>query len=154
MISSLLIKLFIKDSQNVKENSVREAYGTLGSVVGIISNIILCLLKIGVGIISGSISIAADGLNNLSDMGSSIVTMIGFKMAGKPADNDHPFGHGRIEYISGLIVAIIIIFVGGNLLLTSIEKIMNYEVNIVENNGIYLFSFERSILFYYHVINP
>lgn len=125
MISSLLIKLFIKDSQNVKENSVREAYGTLGSVVGIISNIILCLLKIGVGIISGSISIAADGLNNLSDMGSSIVTMIGFKMAGKPADNDHPFGHGRIEYMSAFIVAMLIILVGFELFKTSVTSLIN-----------------------------
>ena len=125
MISSLLIKLFIKDSQNVKESSVREAYGTLGSVVGIISNIILCLLKIGVGIISGSISIAADGLNNLSDMGSSVVTMVGFKLSSKPADSDHPFGHGRMEYMSAFIVSVFIILVGVELFETSINSLID-----------------------------
>ena len=119
MISSLLIRLFIKNSEDVKDNTVRGAYGTLGSVVGIICNLILCILKITVGLISGSISIAADGLNNLSDIGSSVVTMIGFKMAGKPADNDHPFGHGRIEYMSAFIVAILILLVGFELFKSS-----------------------------------
>ena len=119
MISSLLIRLFIKNPEDVKDNTVRGAYGTLGGVVGIICNLILCILKITVGLISGSISIAADGLNNLSDIGSSVVTMIGFKMAGKPADNDHPFGHGRIEYMSAFIVAILILLVGFELFKSS-----------------------------------
>lgn len=123
MISSLLVRLFIKNPEDVKENNVREAYGTLGSVVGIICNLILCILKITVGLISGSISIAADGLNNLSDIGSSIVTMIGFKMAGKPADNDHPFGHGRIEYMSAFIVAILILLVGFELFKSSFSAL-------------------------------
>lgn len=125
MITSLIVKLFIKNPDNVKDSSVRESYGTLGSVVGIISNIVLCLLKISVGIITGSISIAADGLNNLSDMGSSVVTMIGFKMAGKPADNDHPFGHGRIEYMTAFIVAILIILVGFELLKSSVTSLFD-----------------------------
>lgn len=123
MISSLLIRLFIKNPEDVKDNAVRGAYGTLGSVVGIICNLILCILKITVGLISGSISIAADGLNNLSDIGSSVVTMIGFKMAGKPADNDHPFGHGRIEYMSAFIVAILILLVGFELFKSSFEAL-------------------------------
>ena len=123
MISSLLIRLFIKNPEDVKDNTVRGAYGTLGGVVGIICNLILCILKITVGLISGSISIAADGLNNLSDIGSSVVTMIGFKMAGKPADNDHPFGHGRIEYMSAFIVAILILLVGFELFKSSVTAL-------------------------------
>ena len=123
MISSLLIRLFIKNPEDIKDNSVRGAYGTLGSVVGIICNLILCILKITVGLISGSISIAADGFNNLYDIGSSVVTMIGFKMAGKPADNDHPFGHGRIEYMSAFIVAILILLVGFELFKSSFEAL-------------------------------
>ena len=111
-MTALLIKLFVKNSEDVKNPVTRGSYGTLGSVVGIICNLLLCIIKITLGLISGSISIAADGLNNLSDMGSSVVTMIGFKMAGKPADSDHPFGHGRIEYISAFIVAMLILLVG------------------------------------------
>ena len=129
MISSCLIKLFIKNPDAVKDNRVRESYGTLGSVVGIVCNLILCVLKISLGLISGSISIAADGLNNLSDMGSSVVTMIGFKMAGKPADNDHPFGHGRIEYISAFIVAVFILLVGFELMKSSLTALINGETS-------------------------
>ncbi len=129
MISALLVRLFIKNHEDVKDNRVRQSYGTLGSVVGIICNLILCALKITVGFITGSISVAADGLNNLSDMGSSIVTMIGFKMAGKPADNDHPFGHGRIEYMSAFIVAVLILLVGFELLKTSITALIKGEIS-------------------------
>ena len=96
-MSNLLIKLFVKDCENIQNNTVRKNYGTLGSVVGIICNLLLCTFKITVGAITGSISIMADGLNNLSDMGSSVIAMIGFKLADKPADSDHPFGHGRME---------------------------------------------------------
>jgi len=126
-MSSLLIKLFVKNPDDIKNNTVRQSYGTLGSIVGIICNLILCLIKITIGIITGSISIAADGLNNLSDMGSSVITMIGFKLAGKPADRDHPYGHGRFEYLSGLIVAVLILVIGVELLKGSIEKIITPE---------------------------
>lgn len=129
MISAFLVRLFIKNHEDVKDNRVRQSYGTLGSVVGIICNLILCALKITIGFITGSISVAADGLNNLSDMGSSIVTMIGFKMAGKPADNDHPFGHGRIEYMSAFIVAVLILLVGFELLKTSITALIKGEIS-------------------------
>ena len=118
-MTELLARLFIKNSDNIKDNTVRKAYGTLGGVVGIVCNLILCVIKITVGLISGSISIMADGLNNLSDMGSSLVTIIGFKLAGKPADRDHPFGHGRIEYISAFIVSLFILIVGIDLLESS-----------------------------------
>ena len=124
-MTSLLIKLFVKNSEDVKNPVTRGSYGTLGSVVGIICNLFLCIVKITLGLISGSISIAADGLNNLSDMGSSVVTMIGFKMAGKPADSDHPFGHGRIEYISAFIVAMLILLVGFELIKSSFSALIN-----------------------------
>lgn len=111
-MTKLLIKLFVKNPNDVANNAVRQSYGQLGSFTGIIFNLLLCILKISVGIISGSISISADGLNNLTDMGSSVITMIGFKMANKPADRSHPFGHGRMEYMAAFIVAMLILLVG------------------------------------------
>lgn len=124
-MTSLLIKLFVKDSQNIKDNSVRANYGNLGSITGIVCNLLLCVLKIVIGSIVGSISITADGLNNLSDMGSSVITMVGFKLSNKPADSDHPFGHGRMEYMSAFIVAILILLVGFELLKSSVTSLIN-----------------------------
>lgn len=124
-MTMLLARLFIKNRDNVKDNTVRKAYGTLGGIVGIVCNLILCVIKITVGLISGSISIMADGLNNLSDMGSSLVTIIGFKVAGKPADRDHPFGHGRMEYMSAFIVAVVILIVGVDLMESSITALVS-----------------------------
>ena len=118
-MTSLLIRIFVKDYKNTKDNRVRAAYGTLGSLMGIFCNLFLCITKITVGTVTGSISIAADGLNNLSDMGSSVITMLGFKLANKPADSDHPFGHGRMEYISSFIVSALILLMGFELLKTS-----------------------------------
>ena len=123
-MSELLIKLFIKNPQNIKEQAVRTAYGNLGSFVGIICNLLLCILKITIGSITGSISITADGFNNLSDMGSSVVTMVGFKLSSKPADSDHPFGHGRIEYMSAFIVSVLILLVGFELFKSSISALI------------------------------
>ena len=123
-MTGLLIRLFIKDHSNIKDNFVRQSYGKLGGFVGIGCNLILCILKITVGIISGSLSIMADGLNNLADMGSSIIAIIGFKLAGKPADSDHPFGHGRMEYMSAFIVAILIFLVGFELLKSSANALI------------------------------
>ncbi len=126
-MTGLLIKLFIKNGDDVKCGAVRARYGTLGSIVGICANILLCAIKITVGIIGGSISIIADGLNNLSDMGSSVITMIGFKLANKPADRDHPFGHGRMEYMSAFIVAALILIVGFEMLGTSVKSLIGGE---------------------------
>lgn len=123
-MSELLIKLFIKNPQNIKEQAVRTAYGNLGSFVGIVCNLLLCILKITIGSITGSISITADGFNNLSDMGSSVVTMVGFKLSSKPADSDHPFGHGRIEYMSAFIVSVLILLVGFELFKSSISALI------------------------------
>ncbi|MDD2494711.1 MAG: cation diffusion facilitator family transporter [Tissierellia bacterium] len=124
-MTNILIKKFIKNYEDVKNSSVREAYGKLGSIVGIIVNIILSFSKISIGTIFNSIAITADGVNNLSDASSSIITYIGFKLSGMPADKNHPFGHARFEYLSGLIVSFAIIILGVELIKTSFDKIIN-----------------------------
>lgn len=124
-MTQLLVKLFIKNNENVTDSNVRQQYGVLGGAVGIGCNLLLFICKLFAGIMTGAISITADAFNNLSDAGSSVVTLIGFKMAGKPADIDHPFGHGRIEYLSGLFVSVAIMLVGWELGKTSFSKIMN-----------------------------
>lgn len=121
-MTDLLIRLFIKDSENVKNRVVRRSYGVMAGVVGIVCNVILFAAKLITGILSGAISITADAVNNLSDAGSSIITLVGFKMAGKRADRQHPYGHGRIEYITGLLVSLTIMLVGVELLKTSFDK--------------------------------
>lgn len=123
-MTDFLISYFIKNHRDVKDNTVRKAYGTLGGIVGIICNLFLCAFKIIVGLVTGSLSITADGFNNLSDMGSSVVTIIGFKLAGKPADRDHPFGHGRMEYMSAFIVSVFILIVGVDLFETSSSALL------------------------------
>ena len=124
-MTALLSRLFIKDRDNVASPSVRGAYGMLFGAVGIFLNIILFGFKLAAGLISGSIAITADALNNIADSGSSAVTLIGFKLAGKKPDPTHPFGHGRIEYISGLIVSMAILLMGFELGITSVQKIFN-----------------------------
>lgn len=115
-MTALLIKLFVKNSSDTKAVDVRNRYGNLGSIVGIFVNVLLSALKIGIGLLGGVLSVTADGLNNLADAGSSVVTLIGFKLANKPADRDHPFGHGRMEYIAAFIVSFLILLVGFELL--------------------------------------
>lgn len=122
---TLLEKWFIKDKENVHSPAVRNAYGVLCSVMGILLNILLFTIKLFAGLISGSIAITADAVNNLSDAGSSIITLLGFQLAAKKPDRDHPFGHGRMEYLSGLLVAIIILLMGVELIQSSIQKIRN-----------------------------
>ena len=124
-MTTLLTKLFIKNPDNIKDNATRTAYGALSGTVGIICNLLLCAFKIIVGTLTASISIVADGLNNLSDMGSSLITILGFKLANKPADKAPPFGHGRLEYMSAFIVAILILLVGFDLLKTSGNALIN-----------------------------
>ena len=125
MISKYLIKKFIKNPENIEDKKTRNSYVYLGSVVGIICNLILSSIKITVGIVSGSVSILADGFNNLSDMASSVITMIGIKLANRPADKEHPFGHGRMEYLSALVVAFMVMLVGVQFIKSSIDRIMN-----------------------------
>lgn len=124
-MTALLIKLFVHDSENTKETSVRTAYGTLGSVTGIVVNLLLAGFKYFAGMISGSISVTADAINNLSDAGSSIVSLAGVKLSAKPADKGHPYGHGRLEYISALAVAVLVFLMGFELLKGSIDKIIH-----------------------------
>ena len=124
---TVLSRLFIKDRTQLENQSVRRAYGMLCSIVGISLNILLFVGKYTAGIISGSIAITADAFNNLSDAGSSLITLVGFKFSGMKADAGHPFGHGRIEYLSGFGVSMVIILMGFELLKTSIEKIRTPE---------------------------
>ena len=123
-MTTLLAKLFIKNSQNIQDPTVRKNYGTLSSIVGIIVNIILAGIKIFAGIISGSVAIVADALNNLCDSGTSVITLISFKLSSKPADKEHPFGHARIEYIASMVVSFIIMLVGAELLMDSGETLL------------------------------
>ena len=127
----LLKKLFIKDYKNTEDAKVRLAYGTVAGVFGIISNFILFIGKIIIGVIGNSIAIIADAINNLSDAGTSVVTIVGFKLAAKPADSDHPYGHARYEYITGLVIGIVILAVGILLGKSSIEKIIAPDVTTV-----------------------
>ena len=122
---NFLAKIFIKDYNNIESDKVRAKYGVLAGIFGIVTNFVLFIIKLIIGLISASISIIADAINNLSDMGSSLLTLVGFKISGKPADKDHPFGHQRIEYIIGLIISMFIIFIGYELFTSSIDKLIN-----------------------------
>lgn len=120
-----LASVFIKDHKNYQSARVRQSYGILAGAVGIILNICLFLGKWSAGILSGSIAITADAFNNLSDAGSSVVTLIGFRISGQKPDPEHPYGHGRMEYISSMLVAVAILFMGMELMRSSIDKIRN-----------------------------
>jgi len=122
-VTKLLLRLFVKNYAQAEVPQVRSAIGRLSGVVGIVCNVVLFALKLAVGILSGSVSITADAMNNLSDATSSVVTLVGFKLAEKPADSDHPYGHARYEYLSGLAVAALIVVIGVELLKTSVQKI-------------------------------
>ena len=125
MLSKLLVNTFIKNNEDIENEDVRSKYGYLGGVVGIIANFILFAVKFSVGLLTSSIAIMADAFNNLSDMASSIITIVGFKLASMPPDKEHPFGHGRLEYISALIVAFMVMLVGFQFVKSSINRILN-----------------------------
>jgi len=124
---NFLIKAFVKNSEDTEDTVVRHRCGVFAGIVGILLNVILFILKLIASVWANSISIASDAFNNLSDAGSSIVTLIGFKVAGKPADSDHPFGHARAEYLSGLMVSIVVIMMGFEFFKSSISKIISAE---------------------------
>ena len=126
-MTDYIVKKFIKDRDNINDPKVRGQYGILSGIVGIAVNVILCLAKFFVGTLTNSIAITADAVNNLSDAGSSAVTVFGFKMSSRPADEEHPFGHGRIEYITAMIVSFIILFMGFELGIQSVDKIRHPE---------------------------
>lgn len=124
-MGSFLIKIFIKDYKNTSDSKVRERYGKFAGAVGIISNALLCMAKIAVGLIAGSIAIIADGINNLTDASSSVMTLVGFRLASIPEDRNHPYGHARIEYLTGLFVSVLIIVLGVQLFKTSFTKVLH-----------------------------
>lgn len=126
-MTNWLVKTFIRDAGNGEDPAVRQRYGLLSGIVGILLNLCLSAGKFLAGVLTGSIAVTADAFNNLSDAGSSVVTLAGFHMAAKKADDDHPFGHGRIEYLSGLVVAVAILLVGLELVKSSLEKILAPE---------------------------
>ena len=126
-MTEFLIRKFVKDFDNVNNSQVRKEYGILSGGVGICVNLLLCIMKLAAGFVSGSVGIIGDGINNLSDAGSSVVTMLGLKMSAKPADEEHPYGHGRSEYIAALIIAGIILLVRFELIKTSVGKLLEPE---------------------------
>ena len=126
-MTDFLVKHFVKDAQNTQDPEVRERYGLLSGGVGIVLNLLLSGGKLFAGLVTGSIAITADAFNNLSDAGSSVVTLVGFRLAGRRADDDHPFGHGRMEYLAGLLVSLLILLVGVELGKSSVEKILHPE---------------------------
>jgi len=127
LLTDILIKTFIKDKDNTGNKSIRQKYGYLGGFVGIACNVALSGAKIAIGLMINSIAITADAVNNLSDAASSIITVIGFKITNKPADREHPFGHGRIEYISAMVVSFMVILAGFEFLKSSFDRVRNPE---------------------------
>ena len=125
MLTRLLIRLFVPDHEHTERPPVRLRYGVFSGEVGIAINVLLSTLKFAIGIASGSVAVAADAVNNLSDAGSSIVTILGFKLSAKPADSDHPFGHGRVEHIAGVVVAVVVIAMGLNFMKESVLRIFH-----------------------------
>lgn len=150
---TLLAKMFIKNKENVKNEKVRRQYGVLSSIVGISLNIILFLIKYLAGVISGSIAITADAFNNLSDAGSSVITLIGFQFSGKKPDAEHPFGHGRFEYISGFIVSMAIILVGFELAKSSFTKILTPSMIESSNLAILILVISIGVKLYMYTYN-
>lgn len=126
-MTDLLVRIFIRDRENVQDGKVRTAYGVMASVVGICCNVLLFSIKLAGGLLMGSISVMADAFNNLSDAASSLVSFIGVKLAGRPADEAHPFGHGRYEYIAAFIVAFLVLEVGFSCLKSSVGKVFHPE---------------------------
>ncbi len=134
----LIIKRFVKNYKDIENKDVRESYGVLSGVLGILCNLFLFILKLTIGLFMNSIAIISDAFNNLSDMGTSIVTILGVKMSNSLPDEEHPFGHGRIEYVSSLVVSFIIMLVGFELLKSSIGKVRNPEEIIFNSTLIFI----------------
>lgn len=130
-------KRFYEKHGGIENSHAREKLGSFAGLIGILGNLLLAILKLVVGVLAGSVAIVADALNNLSDAGSAIVTLISFRMAAKPADRDHPFGHARIEYIASMIVSFLILLVGSELFLDSVKKLLSPEKAAVQGIGIF-----------------
>lgn len=126
-MTNFLIKRFVKDYENINDKKVRESYGKLSGITGIVCNVLLAVAKFLIGLIFKSVSVMADAANNFTDAMSSVVTLIGFKLSGKPADKEHPYGHERIEYVAGLVVSFLILFIGFELIKTSVSKVISNQ---------------------------
>ena len=150
---TLLSRLFIPDHENTDLPEVRRRYGVLSGSVGIFLNLILFAGKLAAGILARSVSIMADGFNNLSDAASSVITLVGFRLAGKKADKDHPFGHGRIEYITGLLVSISIILVGAELARDSVSRILHPQELLFSGTAASILAVSISVKFYMFLYN-
>ncbi len=124
-LTDWLLRRFVKGLEDPADLAARNRCGQFAGIVGIICNVVLCLTKGAIGFLAGSVSIIADAVNNLSDASSNVISLLGFKLASKPADPGHPYGHGRYEYLSGLVVAIIVLAIGVELLISSVDKILN-----------------------------
>ncbi len=120
-MTELLVKRFVRDSEDINSPAVRQRYGMLSGVVGIVCNVLLSCAKLVIGLVSGSISVLSDALNNVSDVVSSLVTIFGYRAASKPADEDHPYGHGRTEYLASLTIGVLIVYLGISLLTESVK---------------------------------
>ena len=144
---SVLAKWFIPNYQDTKNPKVRTAYGTLSSIVGIVVNLLLSVLKLTVGLLAGSVAAIADAFNNFSDAGSSLVSLVSFRISAKPADRSHPFGHARIEYIASMIVSFLILGVGFSLLADSVKNLFGGDSNAADFNEITLILLGSSIIF-------
>ena len=127
-MTNLLSRLFVKNWKNPTDKAVRRAYGTMVSVVGVILNLLLFGAKFAIGTLIGSVAIRADAINNLSDAGSQIISFISFRLSSKPADRKHPFGHARIEYVASLIVSFLVLHIGLDLLMESVDKLIHPEL--------------------------
>ena len=149
----LLSKLFIKNHEDYTDPKVRQSYGILAGAVGILLNFLLFAAKALAGLLSHSIAITADAFNNLSDAGSSVITLIGFRLSGQEADSDHPYGHGRIEYLSGLVVAAIILLMGVELIKSSFSKILHPELPDFSPVSVFILTLSILIKLYMYMYN-
>ena len=156
MLTELLIKHYIRNPENTDRPSVRLRYGLLAGYTGVAVNSLLFILKFAIGILSGSVAIAADAANNIADAGSAVVTVIGFNLAAHPADKDHPFGHGRVEYVAGVIVSVFIMAFGITFLRESIGSFFNPPKTSVSNTLLAILAgslfFKLWLFFFYRKI--
>lgn len=152
-MTRFLLRLFVKNSENPSDKKVRAAVGRLSGIVGIVCNLLLFTFKLLIGTLAGSVSITADAMNNLSDASSSIVTLVGFRLAEKPADEDHPYGHARFEYLSGLAVAAMIILIGFELAKTSFQKIFHPEPAVYSALTVFVLLFSIGIKLWMALFN-
>ena len=150
---TVLVKKFIKDYKNVKDPAVRTKYGVLSGTVGIGLNVVLFAVKYFAGLISGSVAITADAFNNLSDAGSSVITLLGFRLASTKPDKEHPFGHGRIEYLSALAVSMIIVLMGFEVGKSSVIKIISPVASEISALTISILVFSVIVKFYMYLYN-